>query len=56
MATEIKVVLPDGSLKHLIRNKDSEFFYFLHGFGGLGVIYEITISLLDSFNVYKSIY
>ena len=54
--TAIDIVLPDGSFKSIQRDEDPHFFYYIHGFGGLGIITRMTMKIEPSFKVFKAIY
>lgn len=50
------IVFADGTLKSLSRNTTPNFSTYLLNFGGLGVITSMTIRLVPTFMVSKSIY
>jgi xylitol oxidase len=50
------IVFADGTLKSLSRNTTPNFSSYLINFGGLGVITSMTIRLVPTFLVSKSIY
>ncbi|KAM3142137.1 hypothetical protein pb186bvf_005791 [Paramecium bursaria] len=54
-ASQIKLVDSKGEILTL-NQKDENFYYYILGFGGLGIIYEMTIELEPIYNIYKSIY
>ena len=50
------IVFPDGTLKTLTKDGTPHFENYLYNFGGLGVITSMTMRLVPSFMVSKSIY
>lgn len=52
----IKVVKPDGSIQSLQRENDKDFEKYLHSFGAIGIITEMTMDLEETYGVLKCIY
>ena len=54
--TRVSFVDPTGKAKHLVRSQGLEFWSFLHSFGTLGIIYEMTMDIVPEYGVKKCIY
>lgn len=53
----IDVVHADGSFSSLHRDRDADvFWYYIHGFGSIGIITRMTISVEPEFQIFKAIY
>lgn len=50
------LVFPDGKLKTLTKDGTPDFEHYLYNFGGLGVVTTMTMRLVPTFMVSKSIY
>ena len=54
---EVKFVDPEGNLKKLsLAQDETEFKIFLHSFGTLGIVYEMTIEVRKQYVMTKCIY
>ena len=54
--TKVSYVDPSGKAKHLVRSMGRDFWSFLHSFGTLGIIYEMTMDIVPEYGVTKCIY
>ena len=54
--TEIAFVDPNGKHRRLSRDNGLEFKRYLHSFGTLGIVYEMTMSVHPEFGVTKCIF
>lgn len=54
--TNYDIVFADGTLKTMYKDVDPNFYYYIHSFGGVGIISRMSLRLIPRFNVFKAIY
>ena len=54
--TQMEIVTPKGEVLHLTKGKTPNFLSYLLNFGGIGVITSMSMRIIPTYNIRKSIY